>query len=107
MGNATRDNAHWTTPCRPGHSCARPAIGAVLVVDDLVPAAARFLRRSGRPGLGEDLPVGEVLAGVLAAPLSDGVGLLGNTGAEDVRTARRPRSRAGSLRRSSRRPRRR
>jgi len=40
-------------------------VGLVLVVDDLVPAAAV---RPGRPWLGEDVPVGDLLAGVLAIP---------------------------------------
>ena len=39
----------------------------VLVVNDLVAAAAA---RPGRPRLGEDLPVGEVLAGARAATTS-------------------------------------
>ncbi len=40
----------------------------VLVVDDLVAAAAV---RPGGPGLGEDVPVRDLLAGVLAPPLGD------------------------------------
>ena len=43
-------------------------VGPVLVVDDLVPA---LRGRPGRPGLGEDVPVGDLLAGVLAPPLRD------------------------------------
>ena len=60
-------------------------VGLVLVVDDLVAAAAV---RPGRPGLGEDVPVGDVLAGVLAAPLRDQVGDVRDLRAEDERQAR-------------------
>ena len=55
-------------------------VGLVLVVDDLVAAAAA---RPGGPRLGEDLPVGDVLAGVLAAPPLHDVGLAGDLRAED------------------------
>ena len=64
---------------------AAAAIGAVLVADGLVPAAGGFLRPGGRPGLGEDLPAGKVLAGVLAPPLGDRIGDVGDTGTEDER----------------------
>jgi hypothetical protein len=64
---------------------AAAAVGAVLVVDGLIPAAGRLLRPGGRPGLGEDLPVGKVLAGMLAPPLSDRIRLVGNAGAQDER----------------------
>ena len=37
---------------------AAAAVGAVLVVDGLVPAVGGLLRPGGRPGLGEDLPSG-------------------------------------------------
>ena len=60
-------------------------VGLVLVVDDLVAAAAV---RPGGPGLGEDLPVGDVLAGVLAPPLRDQVGDVRDLRAEDERQAR-------------------
>jgi site-specific DNA recombinase len=62
---------------------AAAAVGAVLVVDHLVAAAGGFVRPGGRPGLGEDVPVGEVLAGVLAAPLGDRIGDVGDAGAQD------------------------
>jgi len=42
-------------------------VGLVLVVDDLVLAP---VRGPGRPGLGEDVPVRDLLAGMLAAPLA-------------------------------------
>src|SRR6266516_2175280 len=48
--------------CRAG--CGGP-VGLVLVVDDLVPAAAI---RPGRPGLGEEAAARDLLAGVLAPP---------------------------------------
>jgi hypothetical protein len=44
---------------------AAGAVVPVLVVDDLVAAAAV---RPGRPGLGEDVPVRDLLAGVVAPP---------------------------------------
>jgi hypothetical protein len=59
-----------------GYLLVDPAQGAahlvvpVLVVDDLVSALGR---RPGGLGLGEDVPAGDVLAGVLAAPLRDDV----------------------------------
>ena len=64
-------------------------VGPVLVVDDLVAAAAV---RPGGPRLGEDVPVRDVLAGVLAPPLRDQVGDVRDPRAEDERQARRPRS---------------
>jgi hypothetical protein len=51
--------------------------------------------RPGRPALGEDMPIWDVLAGVLAAPLCDHVEDAGDLHAEDERQARslrRPRS---------------
>jgi hypothetical protein len=53
---------------------------AVLVIDHLVPAAAA---RPGGPGLGEDVPVRDLLAGVLPLPLGDHVRDLGNLHAQD------------------------
>ena len=55
----------------------------VLVVDDLV--AGGLLLGAGRPGLGEHVPVRDVLAGVLAAPLVDLVGDVRDLRAEDER----------------------
>jgi len=65
----------------------RPAcpIGPVLVVEDLIAAAAA---RPGWPRLGEHLPVGDLLAGVLAAPLLHDVGDVRDPHAEDERQAR-------------------
>ena len=60
--------------------CAAGAVVPVLVVDDLVTAAAVG---PGGPGLGEDVPVGDVLAGVAAVPPGDDVGDLGDAQAED------------------------
>jgi hypothetical protein len=57
-------------------------VGFVLVVNDLVPASGG---RPGGPGLGEDVPVGYLLAGVLAPPGADGVGDVGDLHAEDER----------------------
>jgi len=55
---------------------------AVLVVDDLVTPAGSG---PGGPGLGEDVPVRDVLARVLAPPLRHHVGDLGDAQAEDER----------------------
>jgi hypothetical protein len=54
----------------------------VLVVDDVVPAATT---RPSRPALGEDMPVGDGRARVLAMPLGDHPGDLGDAKAEDER----------------------
>jgi len=54
----------------------------VLVVDDLVAVAAV---RPGRPALGEHVAVGDLFAGVVAVPLGDHVGHLGDALAEDER----------------------
>jgi hypothetical protein len=59
-------------------------VGLVLVVDDLVTPPARG---AGRPGLGEDVPVRDLLAGVLAAPLGHDVGDVADPGPEDERQA--------------------
>jgi len=45
----------------------------------------RLLRPGGRPGLGENLPVGKVLAGMLAPPLRDRIRLVGDPCAQDER----------------------
>ena len=60
-------------------------VGPVLVVDNLVTA---LVRRPGGPGLGEDVPVGDLLARVLAPPLVHDVGDVGDLHAEDERQAR-------------------
>jgi hypothetical protein len=52
-------------------------VGPELVVDHLITALRRW---PGRPGLGEDAPVGDVLARVLPAPLVDDVGDVGTCG---------------------------
>jgi hypothetical protein len=57
-------------------------VGLVLVVDDLVPALGGG---PGGPGLGENVPVGDVLAGVLAPSLADDVGNVRDLHAEDER----------------------
>ena len=44
----------------PPQRAPRPVV-PVLVIDDLVPAAAGSLGIGGRPGLGEDMPVGDCL----------------------------------------------
>jgi hypothetical protein len=49
-------------------------VGLVSVVDLLV---AAFRAGPGRPRLGEDVPVGDLLRGVLAAPLVHDVGTSG------------------------------
>jgi hypothetical protein len=56
----------------------RPAgpVGAVLVAGDLV---AALVFRPGGPGLGEDAPVGDLLAGVLPPPLVNRVGDVGRS----------------------------
>ncbi len=64
---------------------AAGAVGLVLVVDHPVPLAAGLLQVAGRPGLGEDLPVGDGFAGVLALPLLHHIGHLGDLHAEDER----------------------
>jgi hypothetical protein len=69
---------------------AAATVGVVLAVGDLVSAAGGFLRPDDRPELGEDLPVGEVLAGVLAPPLG---GYLGTSG---MRVPRMKESQASS-----------
>jgi site-specific DNA recombinase len=60
------------------------AFSAVLVVDDLVTA---LVFRPGGPGLGEDVPVGDLLAGVLPPPGVDDAGDVGHFHAEDERQA--------------------
>src|SRR5690606_29191419 len=59
-------------------------IGAVLVVDDVIPSA---VFRPGRPRLDEDAPVVDLLAGMLLAPLVDHVRRLGDLLADDERQA--------------------
>jgi hypothetical protein len=54
----------------------------VLVVDNVIPA---LVFRAGGPGLGQDQPVGRLLVGVLAPPLGDHIGDVGDAGAEDER----------------------
>jgi site-specific DNA recombinase len=58
----------------------------VLVIDHLVAAAAV---RPGRPRLGEDLPIGDLLTGMLAPPLLHDIRLVRDLRAEDERQARR------------------
>jgi hypothetical protein len=60
------------------------SVGFVLVVDDLVPAP---VGGAGGPGLAEDVPVGDVLARMLATPLGHDVGNVGDAGPEDERQA--------------------
>jgi hypothetical protein len=57
-------------------------VSSVLVVDDLVTVLGG---RPGGPGLGEDVRVGDVLAGVLAVPLGDHIGDARDLHAEDER----------------------
>ena len=64
---------------------AAGSVSLVLVVDDLVAAPAA---RPGRPGLGEDVPVGDLLAGMLAPPPGHYVGDVRDPGPEDERQAR-------------------
>jgi site-specific DNA recombinase len=64
---------------------ATGAVVPVLVVDDLVAAAAG---RSGRPRLGEHVPIGDVRAGVLAPPLLHRVGNVRDLHGQDERQAR-------------------
>jgi hypothetical protein len=68
----------------PAQRAPRP-IGLVLVVDDLV---TPLVGRSGGSELDEDQPVGHRLARVLAPPLLDDVGDLGDLHAEDERQPR-------------------
>src|SRR5215471_5426218 len=65
----------------PAQRAACP-VGLVLVVDDLVAAAAV---RPGWPGLGEDVPVRDRFIGVLAPPLGDHVGDVRDLHPEDER----------------------
>jgi site-specific DNA recombinase len=57
-------------------------VGLVLVVNPLV---TPLRGRPGGPGLGEDVPVGDLLAGVLAPPLANDVGDVGDLHAQDER----------------------
>src|ERR1019366_1760986 len=63
----------------------RRAVGLVLVEHPLV---AQLRGWPGGPGLGEYVPVGDVLAGVLALPLRHLVGDVRDLHAEDERQAR-------------------
>jgi hypothetical protein len=65
----------------PAQGTAGPVV-PVLVVDDLVPA---FRGWPGGPGPGEDVPVRNLLAGVLAVPLRDDAGDVGDAHAQDER----------------------
>jgi hypothetical protein len=58
-------------------------VAHVLVVDDPIGNSPRLFRRGGRPGLGEDVPVGDVLTAVGLAPFSDHLGQPRDFGAED------------------------
>jgi hypothetical protein len=60
---------------------AAGAVGAVAVVGDLVPPAVGLLLLRGRPGLGEDVPVGNVqdLAVGVAVGLAPGENARRNT----------------------------
>src|SRR5690348_5422107 len=65
----------------PAQRAAGP-VSLVAVVDDLV---AALVFRPGGPGLGENVPVGDVLARVLPAPPGDLVGDVGDLHPEDKR----------------------
>jgi peptidoglycan/LPS O-acetylase OafA/YrhL len=61
---------------------------AVLVVDDAIGDTACLFAAGGRPGLGEDLPIVDVLIGMLVAPFAHHIGHKRDPGAEDERQPR-------------------